>query len=291
MKSIDALTTRLLRGPRASRFLKALGIDARRYWLLMDSFGELSERGEMLDQLGRNGVALKVIAWWYGAFFGLFSILMVLARVPLASYSSPFLIVTALFLLAILLSETGNSLVNPVEGLVLAAQPTNGATYTAAKLTHLLRIILYLATAMNAVPALAGLGLKQSSWSYPFLHLLASLAVGIVARLFRGQPSRAGYELVSHMTRRDFQFRRLAAQIVVFGFISSQFDPARPTQMIKSESGGPFRAPLASYSSRRADIGSSRAARRAGIRMAARETLMRIAGTDINVTTSVGSMP
>lgn len=183
MKTIQEAIERLLRGPRVSGFLGSVGIDSKRYWLLMDLFGQLSERGEMLDQLGRNGVALQVATWIYAAFSALLSILLVAARPALATYFSTFLILTAFLLLSVLLSETGNSLVNPVEGLVLAHQPVDGATYTAAKLTHLARIILYLVPGINAVPALAGLMLKESGWSYPLIHLLAALAVGSVAGL------------------------------------------------------------------------------------------------------------
>ena len=39
-----------LRGPRIARVLQFLGVDPKRYWLLMDLFDQLSERGEMLDQ-------------------------------------------------------------------------------------------------------------------------------------------------------------------------------------------------------------------------------------------------
>ena len=70
----------------------------------------------------------------------------------------------------VLLSETANSLVNPVEGLVLAHQPINGATYTAAKLTHLLRVLAYTVPALNLLPALAGLFCPKAPWTYPLLH-------------------------------------------------------------------------------------------------------------------------
>jgi hypothetical protein len=334
MNAIQEAITLLLRGPRASRFLRSLGIDARRYWLLMDLFGELSERGEMLDQLGRNEVALKVMTWLYAAYSALISVFLVIAQTAPATYLSIFLVFTAFLVLFILLSETGNSLVNPAEGLVLAHQPVNGATYTAAKLTHLARIVLYLVLGINAVPAFAALMLKRSGWSYPLVHLLAALVIGfvgallccalygwlirlvpakrlkataqlastlpmlamiwwqpmkrlversnflrllpeqptgrwalglavgavaaavvalgirslsadylirissimhggsatashrrksrigeIVARLFGGQPARAGYAFVSRMARRDFQFRRQVVPMLIFALI------------------------------------------------------------------------
>lgn len=174
---------RIVRGRRASRLLAACGIDARRYWLLMDLFSMLSERGEMMDQLGRNGVALQGVSRIYGVFFGLMGVLMLWASPAPEAYSGAFLTLTGVLMLAILLSETGNSLVNPVEALVLAHQPVDGATYTAAKLSHLASIVLYIVVAMNAVPALLGLALPHARWSFPIVHLAAALAIGTVAGL------------------------------------------------------------------------------------------------------------
>lgn len=178
----DAIA-RLLRGSTVSRVLKSLGIDPKRYWLLMDLFGQLSERREMLSQLGRDGVTLQKAAWAYFVLSGFFAIVAAVTRPSLAIYFWIFQGFTAFLLLSVLLSETGNSLVNPVEGLVLAHQPIDGATYTAAKLTHLLRILLYLVPGLSAVPALAGLMLKGSRWFYPLIHLSAAFAVGLLVTL------------------------------------------------------------------------------------------------------------
>jgi hypothetical protein len=174
----------ILRGPRVSKVLERFDIDARRYWLLIDLFRDLSERNEMLDQLGRDGVALKTVTWFYSAMASVGGVLFVMADPPVPVYFATFLTVTGFVMLSVLLSETANSLVNPAEGKVLAHYPINGATYTAAKLTHLLRIILYLVPGLNAVPALAGLLMTRSRWSYPVVHLLAALAFGIVLGLF-----------------------------------------------------------------------------------------------------------
>jgi hypothetical protein len=176
--------TGILRGPRVSRLLKACGVNPRHYWLLVDLFGQLSERHEFMTQLGRSGYALKSIAWWYLAFSSLFAILFLLvAQPPVVQYLSIFLVMTAVLLLGLLISETNNSLVNPVEGLVLAHQPIDGATYTAAKLTHLVRILLYVVPALNGVPALAGLALRRSPWFYPLKHVLLAFALGLVIAL------------------------------------------------------------------------------------------------------------
>src|SRR5664280_505109 len=157
---------RYLRGPAVSRVLRRFGIDPHRYWLLVDLFGELTDRREMLGHLGRDGVGLKMVAGIYGLFTAALAAIQVLLAVPVATYFATFLGITALMLLMVLLSETSNSLVNPVEGLVLAHQPINGATYTAAKLTHLLRVLAYIVPA----PRLKTVG--QIAEAAPLLFLL-----------------------------------------------------------------------------------------------------------------------
>jgi hypothetical protein len=183
MSAIRERIRAVLRGPMVSRWLARAGIDARRYWLLTDLLEELSERREMFSQLGRDGIALKTVAWFYFAMSVLFGVLLAAAGPPLATYFWSFLGVTVFFLLTILVSETSNSLVNPGEALLLAHYPIDGATYTAAKLSHLLRILLYLVPGLNAVPALAGLLLPAARWYYPAAHLLAAFGAGLVTAL------------------------------------------------------------------------------------------------------------
>jgi hypothetical protein len=183
MSGIKKAISRRLRGPAASRLLARLGIDARQYWLLMDLFSALSERHELLNQLGRAETDLKVMS---GVFFGMTavgSLLFLIGQPHLTTWIALCLAFPAAILLSILVSETGNSLVNPEEGLVLAHQPINGATYTAAKLSHLLRIVLYMAGGLNLAPALLGLAVAGAPWYYPIAHMLAAFALGFLLAL------------------------------------------------------------------------------------------------------------
>ncbi|HVX66525.1 MAG TPA: hypothetical protein VHA11_07980 [Bryobacteraceae bacterium] len=173
----------MLRGPFTNRVLRALGIDPRRYWLLMDLFQQLSERRDMFSQLGRDETTLRAVTLLYFGMASLAGILAVLARPALDHYFYGALAYTGFVVLSILLPETSNSLVNPVEALVLAHQPIDGATYTAAKLSHLARLVVYLETGLNAVPALAGVMLSGAEWYYPLVHLAAALALGTVLAL------------------------------------------------------------------------------------------------------------
>jgi hypothetical protein len=174
---------RILRGPRFSGLLLKFGIDPKRYWLLMDLFGMLTQRREAMNQLGRDGVSLKILTILYGVISVLISIGLVAGHAHLRTYLLAFFGMTAFVLVSVLLPETSNSLINPVEGLILAHQPINGATYTAAKLSHLARILLYFVPAVNLIPALAGLALREARWYYPLLHMFAALLVGLLLAL------------------------------------------------------------------------------------------------------------
>jgi len=183
MNAILEALQRYLRGPAVSRVLCRFGIDPHRYWLLIDLFGELTDRREMLGHLGRDGISLKMIAIIYAVSTAFLAAIQTLLGVAVRTYVATFLGITALMLFMVLISETSNSLVNPVEGLVLAHQPINGATYTAAKLTHLLRVLGYIVPALNLLPAVAGLLLPGARWSYPLLHFFSACVLGLVIAL------------------------------------------------------------------------------------------------------------
>lgn len=163
--------------------LRRLGIDPARYWLLTGLFAKLSERREVLTQLGRDGMALKTFALMYFVFVGFVSIMLAVKQMPVGAYFWTFLGITGFVMLMLLFSETGNSLVNPEEGLVLAHQPIDGATYTAAKLSHLGRIVLYMVPGINGLPAVAGVFLKGAPWFYPLAHMAAAFTLGVVVAL------------------------------------------------------------------------------------------------------------
>jgi len=173
-----------LRGPAASRFLRTLGIDPKRYWLLMDLFHKLSSRDEMQGQLGRQDRALKVPAMWFFLLSGVATLFLVLFQAPALPVLGGFTAFTAFILVSVLLSETANSLVNPEEGMALAHQPINGATYTAAKLSHLLNVVIHYVLGLNLLPALASPLLKGGRWFSPLLHLFAAFATGLFIAMF-----------------------------------------------------------------------------------------------------------
>src|ERR1035441_2384171 len=81
-----------LRGPAVSRVLRRFGIDPHRYWLLVDLFGELTDRREMLGHLGRDGVGLKMIAAYVEQMKPIPSCIVESVCTELELYQQPFLI-------------------------------------------------------------------------------------------------------------------------------------------------------------------------------------------------------
>ncbi|MEO8373445.1 MAG: hypothetical protein ABI806_29940 [Candidatus Solibacter sp.] len=183
MKSLLVALRSFVRGPTGDRVLRSLGIDPRRYWLLIDLFGELTERREMFGHLGRDGITLKTAGFMYAILTAIISLVQVLLAVSLRTYAATFLGLSGFLLLTTLLSETANSLVNPVEGMVLAHYPIDGATYTAAKLSHLMRVLAYAVTALNLLPAIGGVFLPDAAWWYPLVQFLAAWVLGLTIAL------------------------------------------------------------------------------------------------------------
>ena len=177
---------RVFRGKMFAALLRRCGIEPRQYWLLVDLFGTLSERQEVVH-MGSNEYAMKHLMALWCAMATVGS--LVLAAVGISpGIFCLFLIAFTVFQLGvILLPEVAENLVNPVEGMVLAHQPVNGATWAGAKLTHLFKLVLYVVAGINILPAIIGGFLDHQSAflavTYPARHFLAALCAGLVVAL------------------------------------------------------------------------------------------------------------
>ncbi len=98
-------------------------------------------------------------------------------------YLLVFVGLTVFALSLVLISEVAENLVNPVEGLILAHQPVNGATWSGAKLTHLIKIVVYVVVGVNGVPALIGVFLFSNDVVYFPVHIAIALGVGVIVAL------------------------------------------------------------------------------------------------------------
>ena len=186
MKVLDSIARRCFRGRAFSRLLEGCGIEPRRYWLLVDLFQTLGNRGEVA-RMGNQDYSMRflVILWFFMA--SLISLGMAVAGASPGYYLLLFLGLTVFQLSILLIPEAAENLVNPVEGLILAHQPVNGATWSGAKLSHLIKAVVYVVAGINGVPALVGLFLPHGDgfhrMVYPLAHLLIALGVGMVAAL------------------------------------------------------------------------------------------------------------
>ena len=183
MKALRSLSKRLFHGPEFTALLRRFGIEPRRYWILVDLFETLGKRQEVA-RMGSDAFTMRTftIIWFF--LSGGIGVVMAAFGANAGVYLLTFLALTAFQLSMLLIPEIAEGLVNPVEGLILAHQPVNGATWLAAKLTHLIRIVVYVVAGVNVVPALVPLlgpsGEGFRPLVYPILHLLTALGVGLV---------------------------------------------------------------------------------------------------------------
>ena len=185
MSGLLALGRRLLHGPAFTALLERCGIDVRRFWLLVDLFETLGARQEVVG-MGNDYSMRGLMNIWFVLSAGI-SVLAAAFGAPPGFYLAGFLALTVFQLGVLLFPEIAESLVNPVDGLILAHQPVDGVTWSAAKAAHLTKIVAYAVTGLNAVPALVGLALAHDDTTlrlaYPFLHFLVALVVGMIFAL------------------------------------------------------------------------------------------------------------
>ncbi len=185
MSGLRALVRRLLHGPAFTALLRRCGIDVRRFWVLVDLFETLGARQEVVGM--SNDYSMRgLLNIWFVLSAGISVLAAAFGAAP-GYYFAGFLALTVFQLGVLLLPEIAESLVNPVDGLILAHQPVDGATWSGAKLAHLTKIVAYAVTGLNAVPAIVGLALAHDDAAlraaYPFLHFLAALVVGMIFAL------------------------------------------------------------------------------------------------------------
>jgi hypothetical protein len=162
--------------------LSAVGVQPRQYQLLVDLFGTLGERKELLGNLGTDKHAMNLTS--LGLLFpGAVVALFAFAEGSLATFNMITLAMSSLVLFMLLVMEASNSFLNPAEAAVLAHRPIAGATYFVAKLTYLVIVVLRATVALNGPAALTGLAKPEARWFYPFTHFFAACAAGLFLAL------------------------------------------------------------------------------------------------------------
>ena len=179
MTSERSLKQSILNSKMAGKIYSTLGIDPHQYRILLNLFNTLSNRLEFMNMKIDQGL----IAGFY-VFFSIALSLFVLTDPPLHRYLLIFIGLSMFLLLMNIFQDAANSLMNPDEASILAHQPIRGATYVAAKLTHLLAIVAVVVPSLNLVPALAGIFLTEGHWYYPISHLIAAYLAGLFVAFF-----------------------------------------------------------------------------------------------------------
>jgi hypothetical protein len=162
--------------------LAAVGVQPRQYQVLVDLFGTLGERKELLGNLGMDPHAMNITSLGLLIPGGLVA-LFAFGGGSLAAFNMITLALSSLVLFMLLVMEASNSFLNPAEVAVLAHRPIAGATYFAAKLTYLVLVVLRATAALNGPAALAGLVKPEARWFYPFTHFIAACAAGLFLAL------------------------------------------------------------------------------------------------------------
>ena len=174
----------MFRGRAFAGLLQRCGIEPRRYWVLVDLFNTLGARLEVAG-MDYGAMHAGMIVWF--VLSSLISFVMFAAGSTPGIYLVVFLAITVFQVSIVLVAEVSESLVNPVAGLILAHQPVNGATWSGAKLTHLIVVVVYIVTGINGVPALVGVLLPHTDrfvrLVYPPAHFLLALGAGLVVAL------------------------------------------------------------------------------------------------------------
>jgi len=177
---------RFFRGKAFTNVLERCRIEPHQYWVLVDLFETLSKRQEMVRMGSHDQSMRSVMSIWF-FLSGIISLVMVFSDASPGFYLLVFVGLTVFQLGLLLISEVAESLVNPVEGLILAHQPVNGATWLGARLTHLVRIVVYTVVGVNGVPALVGVFLPHKDRFLPLayfpIHFLTALGVGLIVAL------------------------------------------------------------------------------------------------------------
>ena len=153
MTDFRSVGARFFRGTAFASVLERCRIEPHQYWILVDLFETLSKRQELV-RMGSHDQSMRSLTLIWFLLSGLISLAMAVSGASPGIYLLVFVGLTVFQLGMLLVSEVAESLVNPVEGLILAHQPVNGATWLGARLTHLLRIVVYVVAAVNGVPAI-----------------------------------------------------------------------------------------------------------------------------------------
>jgi hypothetical protein len=174
--------SRIIRRDPVAGVLRRIGINPIHYAVLLDLFSTLSIRQEF--KMGRADFSRNIFVGIFATMTALLNLVVVFAGRPalhtfvLVNYAA-----TCFILLVTFVVEAVNTFLNPIEMSMLAHQPINDRSYSAAKITYLATVVAWIVLPLNVAPAVLGLHLKESGWFFPASYLFASYMLGMFAAL------------------------------------------------------------------------------------------------------------
>jgi hypothetical protein len=174
MNGVRAPGDRILGSKGFEKLCRAVGINAYQYRQLLGLFSTLSNR---LEFMGTTADLNKMIAGY--VLMSVFMSLTIFTNPPLPAYLSLMILYTMFLIALSVFMDAANSIMNPDEASVLAHQPIEGATYIAAKMSHVLAAVAIFVPCMNLIPSIVGLYLSGAQWFYPLTHMLAAYLSGL----------------------------------------------------------------------------------------------------------------
>jgi hypothetical protein len=180
-EQLAPLFERLARRKLSQSLLRWMRLDPSQFVLFLGLFRTLSEREEYMSIAGVSRFSLAFIAIYQGVLIAPFWLLLAFSGLPAPLYLLINLSVASVLVLPTIIREAANSLFNPMEASILAHHPVHSLTYAAAKIAHVLIIVLYLVAALTLPAALIGVGLPGTRWFWPLTHLASAGLICLTA--------------------------------------------------------------------------------------------------------------
>ncbi|HKQ99323.1 MAG TPA: hypothetical protein VJT09_01545, partial [Pyrinomonadaceae bacterium] len=154
----------------ANRVLRAAGVRVRPFRALLRAYVLMDFRSQ---QFGRATASkpkdlITPLFWVVGQYL-LLSVLacaVLFARVDAFFFALVNLGVSMLIIGTSLIVEFNEVVLDPEDLNVVGHQPIPPRTYSAARLTNLLGYVLLITVSLNLFPAIIGLGLRDTGWTY-----------------------------------------------------------------------------------------------------------------------------
>ena len=192
------------------RLLRRAGISPRPFRALVGAFLLMDFRNQQFGRSTATGpkAVITPLFWVVGQNVILSGVLTVVlfARVDALFFTLLNLGTSMLVMATSLIVEFNEVVLDPGDLEVIGHQPVPVRTYSAARVTNLLGYVLLMTVSLNVFPAIGGLGLRETSWTFLPAYVAAALVgnllvTGAVILLYTlvavGRPNERAQELLA----------------------------------------------------------------------------------------------